>query len=108
MYYRVMCVQEWPPNTPSPDAGLGHTPTGTGANPSYSTSGATTQAGELVLSMFSGGSGTVTPNVGTQLCSASFNIFAQYQTPATLGTATNSATAGAGTWAASVAAFLHQ
>lgn len=103
--FPLICAQEWVPSTLSPDAGIGNTATGTTANPGYSTNGSTTQAGELIISMLNSNS-TPTANVGTSLCSGN-NAIAQYQTPGSLGVATNSATAVAGRWSASIAALAH-
>lgn len=99
-------VQEWVPSVVSPDAGIGNNASGTTANPSITTASATAQAGELVLSIISDNS-ALTANVGTLIDhdASSANIV-QYQTPA-VGSVTNSATAAAGTWSASLAGFLH-
>ena len=101
-------VQEWTPSVFAPDAGLGNTATGTGANPSVATSASVTQIGELVISLFNDATAT-TANAGTliDLCSGSNNIIAQYQLAGSLTAITNSVTAAAGRWSGSIAAFTH-
>jgi len=99
-------VQEWGPSPASPDATLGNTATGTGANPSVATNGSTTQSGELVLSIFNDVN-SLSASTGTVIDTCGGNTTTVYQLPASTGTITNSVTSSAGRWSGSIAAFKY-
>jgi hypothetical protein len=102
-------AQEWVPSTTAPIAGIGNTASGTsGANPSVSTSGATTQANQLVIAMVNQGDSPAA-NACTLIdkeTSSGHNLV-QYTVPGTTGVKTCSLTATSSNYDYSITSFLH-
>ena len=88
----------------SPDAGIGNFASGTSTTPSVTTTGATTQANEMILAVTDVAGNTFTPGAGETLLDG----LDLYFVSGALGSQTASGTAGASTaWGMSIVALKH-